>query len=192
MKIIKGGLIYLAALCFVGSLTAVSPQEDLKTTISQVLKILDGKKSKKDKKHAIAQIYYAHFDLERMGANTLKSDYKTLSDEQRKEFSKKFGKFVLVFYLDKLDKYEKNKIQFIGDEIKGNRATVSTLLEYQGKMARVNYSMLQKGERWFVYDFEVEGVRLSSTYRSQFAKVLKEKGYEGIDRELDKLLAKYK
>ncbi|MBS0619310.1 MAG: ABC transporter substrate-binding protein, partial [Spirochaetes bacterium] len=146
----------------------------------------------KDKKHAIGQIYYAHFDLEKMGANTLKSDYKTLSDDQKKEFSKKFGKFVLAFYLDKMDKYEKNKIQFIGDEVRGNRATVATLLEYQGKMARVNYSMLQKGERWLVYDFEVEGVRLSSTYRSQFAKVLKEKGYDGIDRELDKLLAKYK
>ena len=157
-----------------------------------MLQILDSKKDKKTKRAAISEIYETNFDFEKLGSNTLKSDYKKLSDEEKKSFNERFARFVLEFYLDKIDKYNRNKIEFEGEEVKGQRATVFTLLEYQGKMAKVNYSMNQKNGKWLVYDFEVEGVRLSSTYRSQFAKVLKEKGFEGLMVELNRLLAKYK
>lgn len=182
----------LAALLLSASVFAASPQEIVKKAVSKVLHTLDSKKSKKEKRQIITEIYHNNFDLEKMASNTLKSDYKKLDDAQKKDFAEKFGRFVLEFYLDKIDKYERNKIEFVGEEIKGSRATVMTLLEYQGKMAKVNYTMTQKGDQWLVYDFEVEGVRLSSTYRSQFAKVLKENEFEGLMGELNKLLAKYK
>lgn len=182
----------VAALFLSVSALAASPQEIVKKAVSKVLHTLDSKKSKKEKRQIITEIYHNNFDLEKMAANTLKSDYKKLDDAQKKEFADKFGRFVLEFYLDKIDKYERNKIEFVGEEIKGSRATVMTLLEYQGKMAKVNYTMTQRGDQWLVYDFEVEGVRLSSTYRSQFAKVLKENEFEGLMGELNKLLAKYK
>ncbi len=172
--------------------TAGTPKQDLKKAVSEVLQILESKKAKKEKRAAIAVIYDANFDFDKMGSNTLKSDYKKLSEEQKKSFNERFSRFVLEFYLDKIDKYNRNKIEFEGEEIKGQRATVFTLLEYQGKMAKVNYSMTPKGDKWLVYDFEVEGVRLSSTYRSQFAKVFKEKGFEGLMGELNRLLNKYK
>lgn len=187
---LKMGAI-LASVVILFPLLAATPQDDLKKAVTQVLKILDSKKSRKEKRAAITELYNDNFDLEKMAANMLKSEYKKLTPDEQKQFAQKFGKFVLEFYLDKIDKYNRNKIEFIGEETKGSRAIVKTLLEYQGKMANVNYFMVLKGERWLVYDFEVEGVRLSSTYRSQFGKVLKERGYEGLNTELDKLLAKY-
>ncbi len=192
LKFSRAGLVFALITILTNSLWPASPQEDLKKAVTSVLKILDSKKSRKEKRSAISEIYNANFDTEKLGSNTLKSDFKDLSDAQKSDFSDKFAKFVLEFYLDKLDKYDRNKIEFVGEDIKGSRATVMTLLEYQGKMAKVNYSMIQKGDRWLVYDFEVEGVRLSSTYRSQFAKVLKEKGFDGLMAELNKLLSKYK
>lgn len=191
MQISKAGAFFVSALFVTGALSA-GPQEDLKKAVTQVLKTLDSKKSVKEKRSIISGIYNENFDLEKMASNTLKSEYKKLDDGEKKQFAQKFGKFVLEFYLDKIDKYNRNKVEFVGDETKGNRAVVKTLLEYQGKMANVNYFMTEKEGRWMVYDFEVEGVRLSSTYRSQFAKVLKEQGSEGLSRELDKLLAKYR
>jgi len=187
----KVGAFLVSALFLTGALSA-GAQDDLKKAVTQVLKVLDSKKSIKEKRAIISEIYNENFDLEKMAANTLKSEYKKLDDSEKKQFAQKFGKFVLEFYLDKIDKYNRNKVEFVGDETKGNRAVVKTLLEYQGKMANVNYFMTEKDGRWLVYDFEVEGVRLSSTYRSQFAKVLKEQGSEGLSRELDKLLAKYR
>ncbi len=191
MQISKAGAFFVSALFVTGALSA-GPQEDLKKAVTQVLKTLYSKKSVKEKRSIISGIYDENFDLEKMASNTLKSEYKKLDDGEKKQFAQKFGKFVLEFYLDKIDKYNRNKVEFVGDETKGNRAVVKTLLEYQGKMANVNYFMTEKEGRWMVYDFEVEGVRLSSTYRSQFAKVLKEQGSEGLSRELDKLLAKYR
>ncbi len=188
----KGGFLTFTFLYATTILSAGTPQQDLKKAVSEVLQILDSKKEKKAKRAAISEIYEANFDFEKLGSNTLKSDYKKLSDEQKKAFNERFARFVLEFYLDKIDKYNRNKIEFEGDEIKGQRATVFTLLEYQGKMAKVNYSMSSKNGKWLVYDFEVEGVRLSSTYRSQFAKVLKEKGFDGLMGELNRLLNKYK
>lgn len=181
----------LVSVVILFPLLAAAPQDDLKKAVTQVLKILDSKKSRKEKRAAITELYNDNFDLEKMAANMLKSEFKKLTPDEQKQFAQKFGKFVLEFYLDKIDKYNRNKVEFIGDETKGNRAIVKTLLEYQGTMASVNYFLAQRGERWLVYDFEVEGVRLSSTYRSQFGKVLKERGYEGLNAELDKLLAKY-
>lgn len=188
----KLGFLTLTFLCATTMLSSGTPQQDLKKAVSEVLQILDSKKDKKAKRAAISEIYETNFDFEKLGSNTLKSDYKKLSDEEKKSFNERFARFVLEFYLDKIDKYNRNKIEFEGEEVKGQRATVFTLLEYQGKMAKVNYSMNQKNGKWLVYDFEVEGVRLSSTYRSQFAKVLKEKGFEGLMVELNRLLAKYK
>lgn len=169
---LKMGAI-LASVVILFPLLAATPQDDLKKAVTQVLKILDSKKSRKEKRAAITELYNDNFDLEKMAANMLKSEYKKLTPDEQKQFAQKFGKFVLEFYLDKIDKYNRNKIEFIGEETKGSRAIVKTLLEYQGKMANVNYFMVLKGERWLVYDFEVEGVRLSSTYRSQFGKVLR-------------------
>jgi phospholipid transport system substrate-binding protein len=188
----KLGFLVFTILVAIQPIVAGTPQQDLKKAVTEVLHILESKKSKKEKRTAIAVIYDANFDFDKMGSNTLKSDYKKLTDEQKKSFNERFSRFVLEFYLDKIDKYNRNKIEFEGEEIKGQRATVFTLLEYQGKMAKVNYSMTPKGDRWLVYDFEVEGVRLSSTYRSQFAKVFKEKGFEGLMGELNRLLGKYK
>jgi phospholipid transport system substrate-binding protein len=191
MQIAKVGAFVVSAFIVTGALSA-GPQDELKKAVTQVLKTLDSKKSIKEKRSIISGIYDENFDLEKMASNTLKSEYKKLDDSEKRQFAQKFGKFVLEFYLDKIDKYNRNKVEFIGDETKGNRAVVKTLLEYQGKMANVNYFMAERDGRWLVYDFEVEGVRLSSTYRSQFAKVLKEQGAEGLSRELDKLLAKYR
>jgi phospholipid transport system substrate-binding protein len=188
----KGGFLSFTFLYATTILSAGTPQQDLKKAVSEVLQILDSKKDKKTKRAAISEIYEANFDFEKLGSNTLKSDYKKLTDEQKSSFNERFARFVLEFYLDKIDKYNRNKIEFEGEEIKGSRATVFTLLEYQGKMAKVNYSMNSKNGKWLVFDFEVEGVRLSSTYRSQFAKVLKEKGFDGLMVELNRLLGKYK
>jgi phospholipid transport system substrate-binding protein len=191
MQIAKVGAFFVSAFIVTGALSA-GPQDELKKAVTQVLKTLDSKKSIKEKRSIISGIYDENFDLEKMASNTLKSEYKKLDDSEKRQFAQKFGKFVLEFYLDKIDKYNRNKVEFIGEETKGSRAVVKTLLEYQGKMANVNYFMTERDGRWLVYDFEVEGVRLSSTYRSQFAKILKEQGAEGLNRELDKLLAKYR
>jgi len=190
-KINFGILIFFGIL--ITQLAAAAPIEDLKSTVTQVIEILESKKSLKAKRSAISEVYYKNFDSEKLAQTTLKSEYKQLSDDEKKKFAERYSRFVLVFYLDKIDKYNRNKVEFVGDEIRDNKTAIAkTLFEYQGKMANVNYFMKEKDGRWMIYDFEIEGVKLSTTYRSQFSKVLRERGYDGLIVEIDRLLAKYK
>ena len=131
-------------------IAASSPLHELKQTVSSVLGILDTNKSLKTKRAEITKIYHKTFDLERMAVNTLKSDYKALNKEQQAQFIKTYGEFVLEFYLAKIDKYTHNKVEFLDEEIHGNRAVVATHYEYQGKMAKLNYSLAKKGDHWLI------------------------------------------
>ncbi len=183
----------LIVFCLFASASwAGDAQEVVKNAVTQVQKVLDGSASLKEKRRRISRLYEENFDLDRMASNTLKSDFRRLTPEQKQEFTQKFGQFVLEFYLDKIDKYERNKVEYAGQIVKGSRATVETLFAYKGKMAKANYFLTLKDGRWFIYDFEVEGIRLSSTYRSQFSQVLKERQFKGLMTELNKLIARYK
>lgn len=183
----------LIVFCLFASASwAGDAQGVVKNAVMQVQKVLDGSASLKEKRRRISRLYEENFDLDRMASNTLKSDFRRLTPEQKQEFTQKFGQFVLEFYLDKIDKYERNKVEYAGQIVKGSRATVETLFAYKGKMAKANYFLTLKDGRWFIYDFEVEGIRLSSTYRSQFSQVLKERQFKGLMTELNKLIARYK
>lgn len=165
----------------------------LKSAVNSVIAVLNSSEDKSRKKKKISAIYDSHFSFGKMAQNTLKSDWNKLKSEERKAFSEKYAKFVLAFYLDKIDKYNRNKIEFLGEDQKNAKTVVvKTLFEYQGKMAKVDYYLTEQDGSWRVYDFEIEGVKLSSTYRSQFSKILREKSYTGLSSEIDRLLRRYK
>lgn len=188
---------------FIGSIVMAFPVREvsaqgealktLKSAVNSVIAVLNSSEDKSRKKKKISAIYDSHFSFGKMAQNTLKSDWNKLKSEERKAFSEKYAKFVLAFYLDKIDKYNRNKIEFLGEDQKNARTVVvKTLFEYQGKMAKVDYYLTEQNGSWRVYDFEIEGVKLSSTYRSQFSKILREKSYTGLSSEIDRLLRRYK
>jgi phospholipid transport system substrate-binding protein len=41
-----------------------------------------------------------------------------------------------------------------------------------------------KGDRWLVYDVEIEGVSLVANYRSQFNKIIRTSSYDELVRKL--------
>ena len=70
----------------------------------------------------------------------------------------------------------------------GKKAIVPTQVEVQGNMAELKYSCILNKEGWRIYDVEVEGVRLSTTYRNQFSDVLEKNKFSGLMAELDRLI----
>jgi phospholipid transport system substrate-binding protein len=119
------------------------------------------------------------------------SSWRELEMGQKVTFTEKYSEFVLSFYLDKLEGYDGNKIEVGEPEFKskGKKAIVPTGIEFQGKMAQLKYSMILGENSWKIYDVEVEGVRLSSTYRNQFQDVLRKSDFDGLISELDRLIS---
>jgi len=44
----------------------------------------------------------------------------------------------------------------------------------------VDYHLLRHGDRWMIYDVNIEGVSLVSNYRTQFNKIIRSGGYESL------------
>lgn len=173
---------------------ASAPLAKLQTAVNSIIKILSSPGGREQKRKDIAEIYHGTFDLVGMAQMTLGSDWKGLSDEQKRAFAARYGDFVFYFYLGKLESYENNRVEYEGAEFigQGDKALVRTLVEYQGAMAKMIYSMRNKKEEWRVYDVEIEGVRLSKQFQSQFQKLFKEKSFEAVMAELDSLIERHK
>jgi phospholipid transport system substrate-binding protein len=73
------------------------------------------------------------------------------------------------------------RIQYLGESIDGESASVATtLLTRGGQELPVDYWMVRRGDRWKVRDVVVDGVSLVMNYRAQFARVLAVYPYAGL------------
>ncbi|HMB33009.1 MAG TPA: ABC transporter substrate-binding protein, partial [Methylomirabilota bacterium] len=59
--------------------------------------------------------------------------------------------------------------------------TVSTkIITKNGTEVPVDYRLFKKGDRWMIYDVNIEGISLVSNYRTQFNKIIQTNGYNAL------------
>jgi phospholipid transport system substrate-binding protein len=166
------------------------PEVFIKQGIDGTIAAITENKDREVRYEKVKEIFWNNFDLPRLAGMSLVGDaWKSLSNEEKNIFIDKYSEFVLRFYLGKLEGYNSNKIVVGEAEVKnGTKATVLTSVEFGGKMAQLKYSLTLKDSAWKIYDVEVEGVRLSSTYRNQFQSSLNSKKFKGLIEDLDQLI----
>ena len=175
--------------------TAVpAPETFVKAGIDQTIKAITESQNSEERYEKVKVIFQQYFDLPRLAGFSLGgSAWAGLSEDEKNTFIEKYSEFVLRFYLGKLEGYNSNKIEVGTSEIKkGTHATVPTLIEIGNTKAKLKYSMILKDKDWKIYDVEIEGVRLSLTYRDQFVSSLKSKNFVGLIEDLDRLINKAK
>ena len=80
-----------------------------------------------------------------------------------------------------MDAYSGERVLFLGDAIDGELAVVKTrIVTKQGTEIPVDYRMLQRDDRWRVYDVHIEGVSLVASYRSQFDRILRTASFQQL------------
>ena len=114
------------------------------------------------------------FDFNEISMRTMGPRWRELSAEQRRDFIETFKQFLEKNYIDQVDSYSGEKVEIKDQEIRedrrGNRfAMVQTdfMTSAQQRVA-VNYKLLERDERWMVYDVDIEGVSLVRNFRTQF------------------------
>src|SRR5712692_5797144 len=105
--------------------------------------------------------------------------------EQQKEFVRLFTGFLERGYVavigSKASVADGVKIQFLGESVAGDSATVATtLLTRNGSELPVDYSMVRRGDRWAVRDVIIDGVSLVANYRAQFNRILRTVSYADL------------
>jgi phospholipid transport system substrate-binding protein len=184
----------ILALLLARTAAAGPPTDQLKSAIDRVVKALDdpslkGADRSQARRTAVRRVAEDIFDFNEIARRALARHWQQLTDKQRTEFVGLFSDLLERSYLSKIETYGGEKIQYVGERTDGDTASVITrIVTKSGTEVPVDYRMLKKGDRWLVYDVNIEGVSLVSNYRTQFNKIIQTGSYNEL---MQKLRAKH-
>jgi phospholipid transport system substrate-binding protein len=184
--------VSLLALLFCGALRvqAGAPTEEIRTAIDKGVQILKSAKldSSKDRAKVINQlreIVYTRFDFEEMAKRSLGSHWRRLSPQQQKEFVTAFTDLLETTYADKIDLYEGQQVEYVGETIDKNYAEVNTrVIGKNRENYSVDYRLHEMGGKWRIYDVVAENISLVNNYRSQFNRVVVNSSVEELIKRI--------
>ena len=182
-------LLLLTTMPF--SAAAGSPTEELRPTMDAVVEVLmdpelRGDERRSQRREVLMELAASRFDFAEMSKRVLGRAWRQINAEEQAHFIAIFTKLLENAYLGKIESYSGERIRFVDERVKGKRAVVSTLFEHEGQDVPVHYVMILKGERWMVYDINVEGVSFVNNYRQQFSGILRRDKFSGLVAQIEK------
>lgn len=197
-KIIPVSLcVGLLLVSFSGALAAESPKEAIQTTVDTIISTLkEGGQSarKKEKRNKIQTLIRNRFDFDEMAKRTLARHWEKRTPAEKKEFNSIFSDLLVYSYLGKIEAYTDEKITYEkgksddGDDY----SVVDTLIITKNVNIPIQYKVMLKNNRWWVYDVVIEGVSMISTYRTQYNKIIMSESYEEMIKKMKTKLAEVK
>ncbi len=171
----------------------VAPDALIKTVSSEVLDIV-----RKDKdiqsgntKKAIDLVeakVLPHFNFTRMTQLALARDWRQASPAQQKILTDEFHLLLVRTYSKALTEYKDQTINYKPFSLKAGETDVRVRTEIKqsgaGKNIELDYFLEKSGTAWKVYDIEVGGISLVTTYRDSFATEVRKSGIDGLIKSL--------
>ena len=160
----------------------------LKGKLDSVLLVLQSKElDLQGKKNEISDIVTPMFDFSLMAKLTLGRKYwPGLTKEQRDRFTLLFIDLLKETYLEKISLYTNEKVVYQGAVQIKNKVHVETDLISGENTFSMLYKFYKSRNGWKIYDLEIEGISLITTYRSQFDEVLRKGTIEDLILKLEK------
>jgi len=192
---IRSGLLGVALACLLvlpvaRETWAGLPTDQLKGAIDRVVKTLDdaaykGEDKATARRRAVRKVANDIFDFSEIARRSLARHWQPLTDKQREEFVMLFADLLERSYISKIELYGGEKILYTGERVEGDQASVATrIITKNGTDVPIDYRMLKRGDRWLVYDVNIEGVSLVSNYRTQFNKIIQTASYNDLVQKM--------
>jgi phospholipid transport system substrate-binding protein len=108
-------------------------------------------------------------------------------NEKRQRFTELFTKRLKESYLDKLALYTDEKVVFKTPVQEKRKIKIQTELISKNNTISMLYKFHKSTDSWLIYDIEIQGVSIISTYRSQFDQVLSKGTIDELLIKLEKL-----
>ena len=184
------GVLFFFLFSFAGEVFAGSEiTSDVKQTIDKVLEIVSDAELKKNpllRREKLRDTIGLRFNYKQMVMRSLAKNYKTRTEKEREEFTGLFKRLLENSYASKIENYQDEKINYVGEQVKGNYALVKTQIVRNDGTIDVDYKLIKEEGQWMVYDFVIEEVSLIRNYRSQFSKIIKTESYSALVSKLSK------
>jgi len=165
---------------------AGTPGEQMRQSVDKLLTILKdpqlkGESKKNERRAKLKEVIYQRFDFTEMAKRSLGFEWRRHSSEEQQAFVKLFTDLLERAYLDQLESYNGEKIQFLKELDGDNYADVATkIIDNKGQEYSVNYRLHKVSGDWKVYDVVIEDISLVNNFRSQFSRVLAKSSYEEL------------
>ena len=172
------------------------PMAQMKALADEMIQVVKEPVCKSDQqvcREKLRVLVESHWDVAEMARMALGVHWKELNPDQRQQFAKLFGDLTEAIYLSKANLSEARnlskdvKVDFlreIRDSDQYSQVNTNVTLQGRDKPVNVNYRLKLDGDDWKVYDVIVDGISIVSNYRNQFSRVINNKGYPELVREL--------
>ena len=170
-----------------------SPTARVKDSVDKVIAVLkDSSLDREARWTRIGVVINDSFDFRSMSQSVLATNWKKASPEERQRFVEFFSQYLEDTYRTKIEAYTNQKVEYIGETIRGKRAVVETIIITDNSEIPVNYKLKNNEGSWFAYDVVIEGISLVNNYRSTFSAIVKNDGMDGLLNDIQTRINKYK
>ncbi len=124
-----------------------------------------------------------HVDLRGFSKLVLGKHWRRATPEQRQKFLAQFHILILRTYATAVTTYTGIEVKYMPmrEESRPNFATVRTLIpRSDGEGVKVNYRLYCRNNIWKLFDVNIAGVSMVTTYRSAFSAEVKRSGLDGL------------
>lgn len=163
-----------------------TPTATLKVALDELLVVLRDTQYKTDQgltdEHleALRHVVYNFFDFRELTRRAVGKTWKTFTPEQQEGMTAAFKDLLEKTYIRKLnteflgelDNFSGDSVQYLGEKVKGKLAMVNSKLKLTDKELAVDFRLINKQEKWWVYDIIGEGLTLLGIYRDEFRNAL--------------------
>jgi phospholipid transport system substrate-binding protein len=183
-------LLTVVCLATSGPAWAGPPSDQLRVQLDRVIKVLEDPDLKREgrqleRRAAIRRLANELFDFHETTRRSLGPHWNARTPAEREEFMKLYADLLERSYIGKIEMYSGERIQFVGETIDRDHATVRTRLVTAGTEIPVDYRLHRVGgDRWLTYDVAIEGVSMVANYRAQFHKIIQSSGYPSLVAKL--------
>jgi len=173
-------VVLIAVLVPAVAARAGAPTERLRSSVDQVLHVVQSQPDTQARRAAIRKIATGLFDFEETAKRALGPHWRDRTPQERREFVQLFTDLVEAAYVGRIERYEGEKVAYVGEQVEGDEAVVRTNVISKQQEIPVNYRMRREPAGWRVYDVVIEGVSLIGNYRTQFNKIIQTSSYEEL------------
>lgn len=191
MRNLKSFILLLVMMC--GMAFAEDPVSFLKANMNPMIDAVS-KSSKTGQSldqlvDKLGKMVYPIVDEKGLAQKVTGSYWKSASQNQQDEFTHLFVRLVIRSFIAYVAIGQDIDVKFrpvnAGDK---DTVMVNTQVSFSsGDKWKVDYLLKKDGDSWLVSDIVVDGLSLVSSYREQFAAVLKKSGFSGLIDSLKKV-----
>jgi phospholipid transport system substrate-binding protein len=191
MRFVKMMGIALAGLLLFGTLALAvpSPREQVKQTVDQVLEVLRNKSlTGQPRRETLSRLIRARFDFTIMSQRTLGKYWKEASPQEQARFVTLFSDLLEASYLDRIEAYSDETVNYLGERVDGDMAEVDTSIHSGNIDIPTSYRLVLENGQWYVYDVIIEEVSLIKNYRNSYGEIVRRDGYAGLFARMEEKL----